>query len=140
LLIKNFLRTLCAAVASLALAVGIGVTFSVPAEAASKSVWDKVAACESGGRWRINTGNGYFGGLQFSRGTWRAFGGGRYAPRADKATKAEQIAIARRVLAVQGPGAWPHCSKVAKLTKKKGKAHKKATPASNPGAKPKKKK
>src|SRR5919107_2910545 len=50
-----------------------------PAQAASARVWDRLAQCESGGNWSINTGNGFYGGLQFSRGTWRAFGGGRYA-------------------------------------------------------------
>jgi hypothetical protein len=65
--------------------------------------------CESGGNWSINTGNGYYGGLQFSAGTWAGFGGTEYAPRADLASKSQQIAIAERVLAVQGPGAWPTC-------------------------------
>jgi hypothetical protein len=73
--------------------------------------WDAVAMCESGGNWSINTGNGYYGGLQFSSSTWMAFGGGTYAPRADLAAKAEQIAIAENVLAAQGPGAWPVCGR-----------------------------
>lgn len=73
--------------------------------------WDAVAMCESGGNWSINTGNGYFGGLQFSQQTWAGFGGTAYAPRADLATKSEQIAVAERVLAVQGPGAWPTCGR-----------------------------
>ena len=97
-------------------------------------MWDKVAKCESGNRWHINTGNGYYGGLQFSSSTWKGFGGRKYGSQAHKATKAEQIAIARRVLAVQGPGAWPTCSRRAGLTKKNGKADKKALPATNPGA------
>ena len=66
-------------------------------------MWDRVAKCESGGNWKINTGNGYYGGLQFAAGTWKGYGGGTYASRAHQATKAEQIAIARRVLAGQGP-------------------------------------
>ncbi len=70
------------------------------------SVWDKVAACESGGNWSINTGNGYYGGLQFSKSTWLAYGGGAYAPTANLASKAQQIAIAEKVLAGQGWGAW----------------------------------
>jgi hypothetical protein len=73
--------------------------------------WDAVALCESGGNWSINTGNGYYGGLQFSPSTWLSFGGGAFAPRADLATKAQQIAIAEKVLAVQGPGAWPTCGR-----------------------------
>ena len=73
--------------------------------------WDAVAQCESGGNWSINTGNGYYGGLQFSAQTWAGFGGTAYAPRADLATKSEQIAVAERVLAVQGAGAWPTCGR-----------------------------
>lgn len=71
--------------------------------------WDAVAACESGGNWGINTGNGYHGGLQFSPSTWAAYGGTQYAPTADQASKAQQIAIAEKVLAGQGKGAWPVC-------------------------------
>ena len=73
--------------------------------------WDAVAACESGGNGSINTGNGYYGGLQFSQSTWEAFGGSAYAPRADLAAKSQQIAVAERVLAVQGRGAWPTCGR-----------------------------
>jgi len=73
--------------------------------------WDAVAQCESGGNWSINTGNGYYGGLQFSQTTWIAFGGAAYAPRADLAARAQQIAVAEKVLAVQGPGAWPTCGR-----------------------------
>lgn len=86
------------------------------AGAASADVWDKVAACESTGNWHINTGNGYFGGLQFTRSTWAAYGGTDYAPRADLATREQQIAIAEKVLEGQGPGAWPVCSGKAGLT------------------------
>ena len=73
--------------------------------------WDAVAQCESGGDWSINTGNGYYGGLQFSQSTWEAFGGAEHAPRADLATRAQQIAVAEKVLAGQGPGAWPTCGR-----------------------------
>lgn len=73
--------------------------------------WGCVAKCESGGDWHINTGNGHFGGLQFSQSTWEGFGGLKYAPRADLASRTEQILIARKVVAVQGWGAWPHCSR-----------------------------
>jgi hypothetical protein len=82
-----------------------------PAPQSSGHDWDAVAMCESGGNWSINTGNGYYGGLQFSSSTWLAFGGGVYAPRADLAAKAQQIAIAEKVLAAQGPGAWPVCGR-----------------------------
>ena len=81
------------------------------AGAATDGEWDQVARCESGGNWAINTGNGYQGGLQFSSGTWSGHGGGEYAPAAHLATKDEQIAVAERVLATQGRGAWPVCGR-----------------------------
>jgi murein DD-endopeptidase MepM/ murein hydrolase activator NlpD len=87
------------------------------AAAAPLQVWEKVAACESGGDWDINTGNGYFGGLQFTPSTWKAYGGTVYASRADLATKNQQIAVAEKVLAGQGPQAWPVCSVRAGLTR-----------------------
>ncbi|WP_405939993.1 transglycosylase family protein [Streptomyces sp. NBC_00726] len=87
------------------------------AGAASTDVWEKVAACESTGNWHINSGNGYFGGLQFTRSTWAAYGGTVYAARADLATRDQQIAIAEKVLEGQGPGAWPVCSGKAGLTR-----------------------
>ncbi|MFD5587502.1 MULTISPECIES: transglycosylase family protein [unclassified Streptomyces] len=68
--------------------------------------WDAIAACESGGNWRANTGNGYYGGLQFSRSSWVAAGGLKYAPRADLATRRQQIKVARRLAAQQGMSAW----------------------------------
>ena len=83
---------------------------SAPAEAASKKTWNRLAHCESSGNWSINTGNGYYGGLQFYQPTWKDFGGLAYAPKAHRATRAEQIKVAERVLAVQGWGAWPACS------------------------------
>jgi LysM repeat protein len=73
----------------------------------SGGVWDRLAQCESGGNWGINTGNGYSGGLQFSAGTWRANGG---SGSAHNASRAEQIRVAERVRASQGWGAWPACS------------------------------
>lgn len=85
---------------------------SVPRETTASgipSVWAALAQCESGGNWSINTGNGYYGGVQFDYGTWINHGGGQYASRADLASPLEQITIARRVLADQGPGAWPVC-------------------------------
>ncbi|MFD5427283.1 transglycosylase family protein [Streptomyces sp. NPDC127084] len=87
------------------------------ASAASVEVWDKVAACESTSNWQINTGNGYYGGLQFSQSTWDAYGGTAYASRADLASKDQQIAIAEKVLEGQGPGAWPTCSTRAGLAR-----------------------
>lgn len=73
-------------------------------------VWDAIAGCEAGGNWGINTGNGYYGGVQFDQGTWEANGGLRYAPRADLATREEQIAVAEVTRSRQGWGAWPVCS------------------------------
>jgi len=90
------------------------------ASAASISTWDQVAACESSGNWSINTGNGYYGGLQFSQSTWEAYGGTAYAGRADLASKAQQITVAERVLKGQGPGAWPVCSVRAGLRQGQG--------------------
>ncbi|GAA8853006.1 hypothetical protein DUHN55_42880 [Helicobacter pylori] len=83
---------------------------------ASDTVWDRVAMCESSGNWSINTGNGFYGGLQFTFQTWKGFGGQKYAYTANRATKAQQIEIAQEVLKVQGPGAWPVCSQRAGLT------------------------
>ena len=71
--------------------------------------WDAVAQCESSGDWSINTGNGYYGGLQFSASTWIAYGGAAYAPYANEASKEQQIIIAERVLKGQGIHAWPVC-------------------------------
>ncbi|MEV5878917.1 transglycosylase family protein [Streptomyces sp. NPDC052101] len=87
------------------------------ADAADASTWNKVAACESSGDWSINTGNGFYGGLQFTQSTWEEYGGTRYAPRADQATRSQQIAVAEKVLDGQGPGAWPVCSLRAGLTR-----------------------
>ena len=88
---------------------GSGLALAGQASTASDGEWDQVARCESSGNWAINTGNGYQGGLQFARGTWSAFGGGQYAPAAHLATREQQIAVAERVLAHQGHGAWPVC-------------------------------
>lgn len=74
---------------------------------ANGGVWDQIAACESGGNWSINTGNGYYGGLQFSLGSWRAVGGTGYP---NEASKSEQIARAEILKARQGWGAWPACT------------------------------
>ena len=81
------------------------------ADAATESQWDNVARCESGGNWHINTGNGYYGGLQFLQRTWESFGGLAYARRADLAIKEQQLTVAEHVLARQGWGAWPVCSR-----------------------------
>ena len=82
-----------------------------PTPAPAAHDWNAVARCESGGNWSINTGNGYYGGLQFSQSTWAAYGGTAYASRADLATPSQQIAIAEKVLAAQGARAWPVCGR-----------------------------
>src|SRR4051794_38148741 len=98
---KTYLRaTLLSVMLILSTAFG-----AIPANASPN--WDAIAACESGGNWGINTGNGYQGGLQFLPGTWLSHGGAEYAPSANLATREEQIAVAERVLATQGIGAWP---------------------------------
>ncbi len=89
--------------------VAIGTAPGAPYVPAG-SVWDQLAQCESTGNWAIDSGNGFYGGIQFDVGTWLRWGGGQYAPRADLATREEQIEIARRTLAAQGWGAWPSCS------------------------------
>jgi hypothetical protein len=97
------------------------VTYSAPAPVAAprvsqpvatnyavgSTVWDKIAACESGGNWAINTGNGYYGGLQFTQATWAGAGGLAYAPRADLATRDQQIAIASKLSLSN----WPVCGR-----------------------------
>jgi resuscitation-promoting factor RpfA len=90
---------------------GGGIALAGQAAAAPDSEWDRVAACESGGNWGINTGNGHHGGLQFSQGTWSAHGGGEFASSANQASRDQQIAVAERVLATQGRGAWPLCGR-----------------------------
>ncbi|MFF6995308.1 transglycosylase family protein [Streptomyces sp. NPDC008313] len=91
-----------------ALAAGPSVTGAAAASATGRPGvdWDAIAQCESGGNWKANTGNGYYGGLQFRQSSWAAAGGLKYAARADLATRAEQIAVARRLAAIQGLSAW----------------------------------
>ncbi|SDO99872.1 LysM repeat-containing protein [Actinopolyspora xinjiangensis] len=103
---SNFARN-AARVAVAGAVVATPLAVAAPASAAD---WDELAQCESSGDWHINTGNGFYGGLQFTPSTWSAFGGDQYAPNAHQASRAEQIAIAKKVLAAQGPGAWPGCT------------------------------
>jgi hypothetical protein len=88
----------------LAVVIGAGAAYAEPAVN-----WDAIAACESGGNWHINTGNGYHGGLQFAPSTWRSNGGTQFAPRADLASREQQIAVAERVRRTRGTSAWPTC-------------------------------
>lgn len=97
--------------AATTVAFGAAAALMAPtAAAAPDSDWDRLAQCESGGNWSINTGNGYHGGLQFSASTWQAFGGGEFAATANQASREQQIVVAERTLAQQGWGAWPACS------------------------------
>lgn len=101
-------KSVLAAFAAILIGLALSVGMAAPAQASSYN-WDGVAACESGGNWQIDTGNGYYGGLQFSQPTWEGHGGLAYASRANFATKEQQIEIAERVLSTQGVGAWPVC-------------------------------
>ncbi|MFE2355704.1 transglycosylase family protein [Streptomyces parvulus] len=96
------------AVAALLAATALGATTEAAASPSGslRTDWDAIAACESGGNWKANTGNGYYGGLQFKPSSWVAAGGLKYAPRADLASRAEQIAVAKRLARIQGMGAW----------------------------------
>lgn len=90
---------------------GGSLALAANAGAATDDEWDRVAKCESGNNWGINTGNGYQGGLQFAPSTWSSHGGGKYAPSAHLASREQQIAVAEHVLASQGRGAWPVCGR-----------------------------
>jgi nucleoid-associated protein YgaU len=94
-----------------AAAVATAVAGTNAASASPGHDWSGVAQCESSGNWHINTGNGYYGGLQFTQSTWDAFGGQAYASRADLASESAQITVAERVLDGQGIGAWPVCGR-----------------------------
>lgn len=123
------LATRAGATMALTGAVFVGsVVASGSARAWDVAVWDAVARCESSGNWAIDTGNSFYGGVQFTNSTWKAYGGLAYAPQANLATKAEQIAVARRTLAGQGPGAWPVCGARAGLTRENGGADPNAQP------------
>src|SRR6188508_3330136 len=106
---SNHTRSLGLATVPLVAAIPLAVGGASPASAAT-SAWDRLAGCESGGNWHINTGNGYYGGLQFADGTWDGWGGEKYAGRADLATRAEQIVVAAKLVENGGWGSWPACS------------------------------
>ncbi|MBW9205250.1 transglycosylase family protein [Mumia sp. zg.B53] len=111
-------RGVATTLALMGLVAGLLVFTSTPASAAKDRTWERLAKCEAGGRWHINTGNGYHGGLQFNPGTWRSYGGKKYASTAYKAKRREQIAVAEKVLRRQGWGAWPGCTRKLGLTTK----------------------
>lgn len=100
-------RTITSLLSASALAGTVALTTA--ATASAEPDWDELAACESGGNWQSTAGH-YEGGIQFDPHTWDAYGGGQYAPSADQASREQQIAIGRKVLAAQGYGAWPGCS------------------------------
>ena len=132
----SILTTLCSALLTLVLVAGAGLVVAGAAQAETRPspgptlhstkatrkpvprprhyrAWQRIAHCESTSRWHINTGNGYYGGLQISAGTWRAYGGARYARLPSRTSKIKQMRIAEHILRGQGWGAWPHCSRVA---------------------------
>jgi hypothetical protein len=86
------------------------------ASAADGTTWDRVAQCESGGAWSADQGNGYYGGLQLDQADWEAYGGLEYAPRADQASRSQQIAVAEKLLDDQGLAAWPTCGPLSGLS------------------------
>ncbi|WP_327367832.1 transglycosylase family protein [Streptomyces sp. NBC_01217] len=96
-------------------AIAIPLLGAAGAHAAEATTWDRVAECESGGMWSADLGNGFYGGLQFSQETWKAYGGDSYAPRADLASRSQQIAVAEKVLDDRGPQAWPSCAVISGL-------------------------
>jgi resuscitation-promoting factor RpfA len=104
------LRTLVSTAVITAATAAPVIATAAPSDAATVRTWDRLAQCESSGRWHINTGNGYYGGLQISASTWKGYGGHRYAALPNRATKAEQIRVAERIKNGQGWGAWPVCS------------------------------
>lgn len=112
------------------------VAFAPAASAAPDSDWDRLAQCEAGGNWSINTGNGYHGGLQFSPSTWAAYGGQEFATYAYQASREQQIAVAERTLAGQGWGAWPACSASLGLNSAPTPRTAPAAPAPAPAAAP----
>ncbi|MFJ2704337.1 transglycosylase family protein [Streptomyces sp. NPDC087428] len=107
-------------------AIAIPLLGAAGAHAADASTWDRVAECESGGMWSADLSNGYYGGLQFSQEVWKSYGGESYAPRADLASRSQQIAVAEKVLGDKGPKAWPSCAVISGL----------ATDGSLPGVDP----
>jgi len=109
------MRTLISSALATAAVTAPLVATVAPAQAARPGPWERIARCESGGRWHINTGNGYFGGLQISGSTWRAYGGHHFAAIPSRASKGEQIRIGKRIRHGQGWGAWPVCSRRAGL-------------------------
>ncbi|GFG75357.1 transglycosylase family protein [Mycobacterium botniense] len=105
------MRSWCAGTAAAAIAASIAAGSTALSSAHADSVnWEAIAQCESGGNWAADTGNGDYGGLQISLPTWDANGGAELSPLPSTATPQEQILVAQRIMATQGPGAWPRCA------------------------------
>lgn len=128
---SNITRTVARVVVAGAV-VAAPMAVAGTASAAPSMDWDALAKCESGNRWNINTGNGFYGGLQFDRGTWLSNGGGQYAPYAHQATREQQIAVAERLFAARSWKPWPSCGPKALRNGGGGNAK----PAPKPAAKP----
>jgi LysM repeat protein len=109
---KSFTRRAVATAAIAGAAIAIPVAMAGTASADSVN-WTAIANCESSGNWAADTGNGFYGGLQFTQSTWDAYGGDQYAASANLASEADQITVAEAVLAGQGIGAWPVCGAYA---------------------------
>ncbi|MGK3200863.1 transglycosylase family protein [Amycolatopsis sp. MEPSY49] len=109
--------------------IAVGAPLAIAATPASATNWDAIAQCESSGNWNTNTGNGYYGGLQFSQSTWKAYGG---TGSAANASREQQIAVAERVLQGQGIGAWPVCGKKGGGSSAPKATHKTTTKQSTP--------
>ncbi|NED72832.1 LysM peptidoglycan-binding domain-containing protein [Streptomyces sp. SID9944] len=103
-------------------AIAIPLVAASGASAADGTTWDKVAQCETGGSWSADNGNGYYGGLLLTQDDWEEYGGLAYAASADQASRSQQIAVAEKILADRGPGAWHTCGLLAGLTKSSGAA------------------
>ena len=101
----SYLKVIAARI-TVAAVVASGIITGVSSAAEAGSSWNAVASCESGGNWSTNTGNGYYGGLQFDSQTWLANGGGAFAPTANLASRSQQIAIANKVYAARGLAPW----------------------------------
>ncbi|MEU6475996.1 transglycosylase family protein [Streptomyces sp. NPDC047017] len=115
-------------------AIAIPLVAASGASAADGTTWDKVAQCETGGSWSTDNGNGYSGGLLLTQDDWETYGGLQYASSPDRASRSQQIAVAEKILADRGPGAWPTCGPLSGLTKKSGKADVDTGVGGDPGA------
>ncbi|MEV5985732.1 transglycosylase family protein [Streptomyces sp. NPDC052051] len=117
-------------------AIAIPLLGATGASAAGATTWDQVAECESGGSWSADTGNGRYGGLQLTQSAWEKYGGLDYAPRADQASRSQQIAVAERILSHRGTSAWQSCAPLAGLTKHSGETQVDTGVANDPSSSP----